>query len=120
MTQPADVGASRCSWPPRAGGLTVQAFDPKTGRQLWSDQATPSAVLPGIAVSFATVHDRKGRKLLGYYSPELDFSKAPDGNVSLLAHLKVVDPKTGTALRTSARSTSAHPWASATTAATCA
>ena len=75
--------------------LTIQAFDPASGQQLWKDQATPSAVLPGIPVLFSTVHDNKGRELVGCYSPALDTAKAPDGNVSLLAHLKVVAPKTG-------------------------
>jgi hypothetical protein len=76
--------------------LTIQAFDSVSGRQLWKDQATPSAVLPGIAVSFSMVRDAKGRELVGYYSPELDTSTRPDGNVSLLAHLKVVEAETGT------------------------
>ncbi len=62
--------------------LFLIGIDPATGRQLWKQEASPSAVTPGIPVSVDVIGDR-----VVYFRP--------DAAGELYARLVVADPKTG-------------------------
>jgi outer membrane protein assembly factor BamB len=75
VTQPESAGGVLVLYVEAGGGLEVAALDPKTGRTLWHDSASPGDTTPGVApalgVAGATVaflrpvHDSTYSRLVG-------------------------------------------------------
>lgn len=85
--QPVAAGDVALVYVAQAQELALVGVDAATGEQLWSQPASPGAVITGIAVAPKVVESADGKPLAAYFRPD------PTGN--LFARLVLADPRTG-------------------------
>lgn len=85
--QPIAVGGVAVVYVSDDEDLSLVGVDAATGRQLWSQPASPGAVVTGIQVEPTSVRGPGDARLVPYFRP------TGDGDLS--AHLVVADPVTG-------------------------